>query len=77
MSRLIIQNDCVFSGEYIEKILQKKTNPPPIVKIEVKNELKNIENFIAKIFKAPPIYFYGSKFQIKSVENFTPILNRF
>lgn len=28
MSRLIIQNDCVFSGEYIEKILQKKTNPP-------------------------------------------------
>ena len=32
----------------------EKNKTPPIVKIEVKNELKNIENFIAKIFKAPP-----------------------
>ena len=50
MSRLIIQNDCVFSGEYIEKILQKKNKSPPIVKPDSISK-KGAERFAPNIFR--------------------------
>ena len=52
-----------FFLENISKKYCRKKQIPPIVKIEVKNELKNIENFIAKIFKAPLYTFMGRNFR--------------